>query len=395
MKRKKIILVSLFNFIKEEMNSRANTIYDFLKDKSDVEIVMGNFDHMKKKHYLPTDTSSRKTTMIPVLAYRKNLELKRIFSHMVFAFRLKKYLKSLRETPDVIMCIMPPSLAAFVCAGYCKKNKIAFAIDVLDLWPESLIPLSPFKKTVHFITWPWKLVSRSVYRKADLIFGDSDIYAGFPAKFNKKTKPVTVYLGTDVPKFEHYLAQSRIKIEKPKNEIWICYGGSLGFSYDFDVMLNSFKSIYQQGNQQIKFYFIGGGPKHAEIQAFAENNHLPVIITGYLELPDYYKYLNACDIAINAFKPDTLVVHSYKFNDYLSAGLAVLNNLPGETTDFINQYQCGRNFDYHTNFMPEVLLEMISDPAQLQQMKQNAKKAARDILAADIIYQPMINALLK
>lgn len=92
-------------------------------------------------------------------------------------------------------------------------------------------------------------------------------------------------------------------------------------------------------------WFIGDGEKADYIREISDTYGLNVIITGYLEYKNLLKYLSYCDIAVNSFKENTLVVHSYKFNDYVATGCYVLSNLSGETAEMIDKYAIGRNFD--------------------------------------------------
>ncbi len=390
--RKNITLVSLFVYTGDDDNIRINTVYDLLSQNNDLELITTDFNHRKKeKHQI--NNSKRNLKFINVPQYKQNLSFKRFYSHGVFAYKLYRYLNNLSVKPDVIYCIVPTISSGYACALVCKKYKIKLAIDVIDLWPESLIAILPFKRLIEIFTLPWKLFANKVYSSADYLFAESVEYANIAQKFNKKTKSIPVYLGTDVEKYSDLLFKSKIAISKPENEIWICYGGGMGNSYDFDVILEAIKEIHLMKKFQFKLIFIGGGLKQLNIQEFIDKNNLPAIITGFLPYHDFLKYLSFCDIALNSFNKNTKVVHSYKFNDYILAGLAIVNNLKGETSEFIEKYKLGMNFDYKNNLLKDKLVYLLENKSVVEEMKTNSAYVANNVLNTKIIYKEMLKQI--
>jgi len=390
----KFFLVSLFVYTGEDDNIRINTVYDLLSDKHDVTIITTNFNHRtKKKHNIKN--SKRKIVFIDVPEYKRNIDFKRFFSHGVFAFRLYKFLKQSIEKPDKIYCILPTASSGYACYRYCKKNNIPLAIDIIDLWPESFVAITPLPKLFSILTYPWKKLSTFIYKNADYAFSESVEYSNYAERYRKKSHVLPVYLGTDIDKYNKLIEISSIFIQKPENELWLAYGGGLGNSYDFEVILEALLKLKNNNYNNIKFWFIGGGIKQQYINDLITKNNLNATITGFLPYHDYLKYLTLCDIAINSFNRNTKVVHSYKFNDYILCGLAILNNLKGETYNFVEKYNIGINFDYENIKLYSVLKALIINREQIAQMKKNSKFVAENILNKKLIYTEMINQLEK
>ena len=107
---------------------------------------------------------------------------------------------------------------------------------------------------------------------------------------------------------------------------------------------------------------------------------------------DYLKYMSCCDIAINSFKKTTEVVYSYKFNDYVGLKLFVLNNLPGETADMINEYSIGRNFN-ETN-LSKILLEVCSNWHSYKLWKDNSIRLINEKLSTTKIYNQLASHII-
>ncbi len=390
MNQQKILLITPF-FDPLNENYRLNKLLNVLKTKATVHIITTNFNHKKKTAH-PKNIFPKEYTFIPVPFYKKNLSFIRFFSHIVFAFKLRKHLKTLTLKPNKIYCSIPTSTAAIVAGLYAKSNKISFYVDIIDLWPKSFILLFKFKILLKIITYPWQLVFIYSLKLADKIFAESNMYAKVAKKYNKKVPCLPFYLGADPDHSEKIIQESNIIVPN-NNNIKICYGGSLGYSYDFEIILQSFKKLYSN-YKNIELYFIGGGIKEKEIKSFCEENNLPVYITGYLSYADYLKYLFSMDIALNSFKKDTAVAFSYKFNDYISAGLAVINNLKGETEELITTYNIGLNFDYNCNQLDKQLEKLINNKQLLNKTKENSKNLSYGILNSNNIYGKMVDEIL-
>lgn len=102
-----------------------------------VELVTSDFDHRAKETRRERDFAlPAKVTLLPEPGYPKNICLRRLFSHWLFARRVRAYLKG-REKPDAIYCAVPSLSCAYYAARYAEKNRIPFVIDVQDLWPEA------------------------------------------------------------------------------------------------------------------------------------------------------------------------------------------------------------------------------------------------------------------
>ena len=149
--RKKILIVAHFcDYGNENTNNRFNYIFNLLKkEKYDVKIVTSKFCHRKKIYR--EDLGLEDFILLDEPSYRKNISLKRFYSHYIFSKNIKKYLKNLQERPDIIYCAVPSLDVAFEVGKYAKKNNIKFIIDIQDLWPEAFqmvfkVPIYPFKK---------------------------------------------------------------------------------------------------------------------------------------------------------------------------------------------------------------------------------------------------------
>lgn len=381
---KKILIVSLFGDPLSDNNSRLNNIYDYIEAKK--LIITADFGHGQKAYR--NGENYRNVKYIHVPPYTKNLGFKRIYSHICFAYYLWKYLRKMVDKPDVIYCAMPTSSAAVVCSWFCKKHNVTFVIDVVDLWPDSLMPISKWFKVFRFILYPWKCLTIIAYKNADIILGESVHYVNVARKYNSSVPAYPIYLGIDCDNIEKLKVKSEISLQKNGHEIWICYGGSLGNSYDFDVLLEAVEKLNRY--YDYKLLFVGGGENQLYIEKKIEKLKLNAIITGVLSYQDYLKYLSYCDIGINIFKKDTFVIHSYKFNDYVASGLFILNSLEGETAEMIEQYHVGLNFNFDDNPLDKVLQDVCKNWDYYKNYRLNCNRLIDEKMEKGKIYKSVL-----
>lgn len=377
-----VILVSAFTNIKSVSNNRVLSIFNQIEGQKSV--VITDFNHAKKSYYEPEEVSHPNQVCLHVPFYNKNISFRRIWSHIVYAKRVKKYLNGLDEMPKAVYCTMPTSSSAYVCARFCKMHGIKFIIDVIDLWPDSLLPLVKGKALIKAMLFPWTYLTRYAYRNADVIIGESVAYASEAKKFNSKAKVYPIYLGVDVDYIAKVKKQQSVCLTKPEDEVWIAYAGALGNSYDFETLLDAVKSI--QGRYKYKLWFIGDGVQHEVIAAFIKNNNLNAEITGFLPYEQLLGYLSYCDIAVNIFRANTKVVYSYKFNDYVAMDCFVLNSLEGETAQIVETYQIGRNFDFDNHPLKIVMEDTLAHWEKYSHWKVNSQRLINEKLDKDKIY---------
>jgi hypothetical protein len=283
---------------------------------------------------------------------------------------------------------MPHSSTAYFCGYYCKRNNIPFVIDIIDLWPDSLIPLFKFNSILKLILIPWRLLTKKAYSFANYISAESKEYALDAHRINPKVPWSYTYLGVNINQVEELISQSKLNLVKPVDEIWICYGGH---SYDFNCILKAIKFINQKGIKY-KMLFIGDGEKRKHIEKFALKNKLQIQITGRVSYNDFLKYLSECDIGINSFKKGTRIVHSYKFNDYVSAKLFIINNLKGETSEMINKYKVGLNFSGDN--LSEILYGVCLNWVRFSEYRSNINFLVKNELDSTVIYQKLASDIL-
>jgi glycosyltransferase involved in cell wall biosynthesis len=174
-------------------------------------------------------------------------------------------------------------------------------------------------------------------RYSDLIFAANSNYAKIAkTAVHGKVKVNRAFLGSS----------STSTIVKSQDNshtdlIKICYGGSLGNIYDFDLMFDGINQATQKGHN-IEFWIIGGGDLEFELLEKSKlYTNFRTIITGKISYDHYLAKMSECQIGLNLFKPNELVSMSYKLYDYLACNLYVFNTLQGDAEEILHEFGVG------------------------------------------------------
>ena len=346
---KDILIIAHFTQVPGEAgNGRFNYIAENInKENANVEVVTTSFSHRTKTQRNVTDKQSSsisyKLTMLYEPGYVKNISFKRFYSHYIMGRSLKKYLRN-REKPDIIYCSVPSLDVAKVAAKYSEENNIRLIIDIQDLWPEAFKMVFNVPLISDILFYPMKRQANYIYKTADEIVAVSQTYVDRALKNNKKCESGnSIYLGTDLRYFD-YLAKSNAIMDKPKDEIWLVYIGTLGHSYDLISVIDALKILKNRGLDNIKFVIMGDGPLKLKFEKYAKQNEIYAEFTGRLSYEEMVGILAMCDIAVNPIRKGSAGSIINKVGDYAAAGLPVINTQEcSEYKELLTKYNAGFN----------------------------------------------------
>lgn len=377
-------------------NGRFVYLAKMLSLSNSVEIITSDFYHAtKKKRDKKIAQWPFKVTFIEEPGYYKNVSLRRFYSHYVMGKNLSKYLK-LRKKPDIIYCAIPSLDVANVTAQYAKKNNIKFIIDIQDLWPEAFKMIFNVPIVSDILFWPMKRQADYIYSIADEIVAVSQTYVDRAMSINKKCNDGhAVFLGTELSHFDKLARENRF-MEKPSDQTWIVYIGTLGYSYDLRCVIDGLKILKDAGITDIKFIVMGDGPLKSEFEEYAKEKGIFVEFTGRLGYEKMVGILTVCDIAVNPIKKGSAGSIINKVGDYAAAGLPVLNTQEcQEYRSLINEYNAGINCINGDPIDFSEKLSLLYHNENLRKtMKNNSRKLAEDKFNREKTYVEIINLLL-
>ena len=370
----------------EKGYSRFRFLPKFLAENYgyDVELITSTFQHWEKKQRNVSETLKRqsieryKTTLIPEPGYKKNVDLKRIYSHWVFADNVIKHLK--KNKYDLIYCTIPDNRLTAKVAEYAHANRIKMIVDVEDLWPEAMQMAIHLPKLIDMVVYaPFRYYAKKAYTNADAFVGTSDEYRDVPLKKYKVKRSIakTVYVGCDIDEFDNGVIENSDSIIKNDGEFWITYSGTLGASYDISTLIEAM-AIVQKEYPNIRVKILGGGPDEQKLKELSRNLRANVDFVGYMPYPRMAAYLSKSDIVINSFvrkAPQSIV---NKIGDYLSAGKPMINTCSSpELREKVKKDGTGCNvLAEDRDKLATLIKKMYKNPKKLQVMGENARRIA-------------------
>ncbi|WP_057760898.1 glycosyltransferase family 4 protein [Cytobacillus praedii] len=384
----------------EKGNGRFHYIANLLAlEGHKIEIVTTNFSHDCKKHREFQqglfEQVDYKIAMLEEPGYKKNVSLKRIYSHYTFGKNLKKYLAT-RVKPDVIYCAVPSIDAAYMAAEYAKRNGVNFIIDVQDIWPEAFKMVLKLPLISDLLFFSMMKKANYVYRTANKVIAVSDTYVNRAMDVNSKCqKGMSVFLGTELTYFDH-LANKCRNVVKPMNEVWLAYIGTLGHSYDLTSIMDALQLLNEKGYSNFKFIIMGEGPLKQRFIQYARDKKIPCEFTGMLDYSEMVSKLIQCDIAVNPIAKGAAGSIINKVGDYAAAGLPVINTQEcQEYRDLITNYSAGINCENgNPEDIAEKILFLFQNENNRREMGRNNRVLAEEKFDRGKTYPTLIAAIL-
>lgn len=359
-------------------NNRFIYLADILvKDGHSVEIVTSNFSHGYKKPFdsIVKEYGGTKVTMLQEKPYKRNVSIKRFFSHYGWGKRVGKYLKG-RKKPDVVYCAMPTLYAAKKAGKYCKQNGVKFIIDIQDLWPEAykMVFNVPILSSLLFA--PFTMIANSAYKMADQVVAVSHTYVERALRVNKKVKKGhSVFLGTDLIQFDQNASEVEA-VKKKDGEIWLGYYDAFCSSNDLKSIVDAMRII---NNANLKLVVMGDIWCKKEYEDFFVGQN--VLFIGKLPFKDACGVLSECDIVINPFLSDAIQSSAGTRAGYVAIGKPIINMKEnGAYQSLVDK--CGTGFNVFfgdVKCLTEKLNILIRDPSEREKMSINSRKFKEEL----------------
>ncbi len=185
---------------------------------------------------------------IPVIAYRKNLSLQRIYSHYRFSRAALKVAATYK--PDLLYVLVPPNSLVKETVSYQRRHPgVKIVFDVLDLWPETL----PLKKVELLPPYRcWKNLREKNIGRADYIFTECNLFRELISETVPAEKISTLYLCRPVGSF-----CSRPILDEGK--ISLAYLGSINNIIDIPRICRLVRALVAE--KPVMVHVIGNGEK--------------------------------------------------------------------------------------------------------------------------------------
>lgn len=311
----------------DHYHHRLHVIDAYLKSRGyETVYYTCDFDHNTKQVYQCAVPGCRQFHVRP---YQKNLSLSRILSHRDFARQV--FLELDRDPPQVVVALLPPNFLAHYAAWFRRRHpQTKLIFEIFDMWPETF-PSGRLKRllTLPFSVWAG-LRDRNL-SAADRVIPECRLFC------RKLGLPEENAI---------YLASRRLEAALPPQldaeRLELCYLGAINNVVNIDAIAGLTAQLVQR--KPVTVHVIGEGEKREQLlqaltEAGAQVDWLGVVYDDKKK----QEVMSRCHFGFNLMKPDVCVGLTMKSVDYFRHGLPILNNIPADTAELVEQEGVGVN----------------------------------------------------
>lgn len=357
------------------------------------------FRHTSKKQRFEIDSFHKENDLYDVvflrsMSYKHNMLPKRFIAHLDFAKKLVSKMDTMSK-PDAIFISIPPLSTVHLVSKWGKKNNIPVIIDIIDPWPDSFIkdvPVSFKKYTKTMLSYFYNKL-RSSFEKSSGITAISNGYLKWASEYHSKDKQTSCfYLAIDFKGVKKtYEGIAKLNFKKNDSILRLIYSGSLASSYDIPSILEAAEILNTKHPGKTEFIITGKGPQKGII--LEEEKRLKnVKYLGWISKEQLLKQYYLADLGLIQHKNSLTQTITYKFFNYLSAGLPILNSLQTEMAELIEKKKLGlNNPEGDVNKLAENIEQFIDNPKLLDQYKKNALFFTSEKGDSSVVYNDLIS----
>ncbi len=319
------VFISCFGWYEE----RLIYIEKYLQAKGyQVFIILSDFNH--HLHQIDKKYSHQDNVKYcHVLPYKKNISVKRMLSHWLFAKKARTVAESLN--PSLVYCLVPPNSLVRELGRLTKKKPVRLIFDVIDMWPESFPKGN--KNFPPFVVW--RNMRDKYINLADDVVLECNYYKNIMQ--NKLDRDNLHVFHLIKP---HLIKKKFNSIDK--DHIYLAYLGSINSLIDIDCIikvigiLKKLKPVVLRiiGDGELKENFISRAKEcGAEVEYFGK----------IYDDEKKYELLGPCHFGLNIYKTNTNIGLTCKSIDYFQMGLPIINTISGDTENLVEKYGIGLN----------------------------------------------------
>ena len=406
MQKKIAIVACALGLPGEKGYSRFPFLANLLSEKGyKVDLYTSTFNHWEKAQRRESDINKiREKLKYNIIlgyerGYKKNLDIRRVFSHIQLSDSILKEItnENIKEKYDLLYVIIPDNVLSAKICEFGKKNNIPVIVDIEDLWPEGMIQDFDVPILSNIVFSPFAYYAKKTYLNADAFVGTSDEYRDEPLKYhaNSKLERITVYVGCELEVFDRGVKNNIASIEKPDNEFWVIYTGTLGSSYDIDTLVKAAQSIKKGGIENIRVKILGGGSLEEHFKHTALEAPCNVDFLGYQPYEKMAAYIAKSDVTVNSFvkKASQSIVN--KIGDYLAGGKPMINTCSSpEFKRIVQSKDFGINIEAEdVNQMVEAIMKYYNDPDECARVGKIARQVAEKDFDRKNSYLNIVNLI--
>jgi colanic acid biosynthesis glycosyl transferase WcaI len=337
-------------------------------------------------------------TRLPQFPDHSRSFFRRSIYYLSFAFGASFFglLKALNaDVMLVYQAALPIGLSAWAIS---KTRRIPFVLDVVDLWPESVVVSGMLKSRI--VIGFLRRVAAFVYRSSRHIsvvtegFKKNLVALGIP---DKKITVIHNWMPADTYR-KVAPNQEQAQKEGLAGRFNVMYAGNMGPAQNLQTVIEAADKLHDL--PQVQFVFVGGGLEYSELVALARKKRSQnVLFLGRRPPEEMSSLYVLADILLVHLKPDILTEISIpsKIFAYMASGRPVLAAVKGDAAEFVTSNRFGLAV---TPSDPVKLADAVRwffslSPEDREKMGQNALRAYQEKFCSDIQVRRMEDVLAR
>jgi glycosyltransferase involved in cell wall biosynthesis len=351
-----------------------------------------SFNHFSKqfhpvKHTVCDSDEGYALRFLRGRAYQSNLSFSRLLNHVELAKDFKTQAETLPD-PDIIVCCFPSIELTREAVKFAKRRSVPIIVDVRDLWPDEIrsrLP-KPVRGIGNLALWPLERQVRGSMRESDTIVGVSNAYLEWglrKAGREKGDNDCVIPLGYPDSDESREMRRHYPRTTPPE-PLRFFFSGSFNNSVDLGCLIEAFRGLR---DKPIAATLCGDGDNFAHWRAMAASDPR-ITFTGWVRANEIRRHAVQADVGLVCYRPESLVAMPNKLFEYMSFGLPMINSIPGEAAELVEQHSIGLNYSSGSVAgLRSAILNMLDSPQHRLSMAESAGRCFEQHFSAEAVYQ--------
>lgn len=392
--------VSVFTIVYWPFNAGQGTRYpkvicDLLENNFNLTIVTPYSSNHHKKTLSIERNSSSTVVRIPVIQIKKPSFIWRIINNISFSFACLLAWKQIEKNSLIFTVSPDPPYYVFIIP-LLKRIKSSKHLAVLtDMLPDVAFDVGIVKSS--FLKKIVTSICLRAYRSTDHITVITKSLKSRLVSYGiSESKVSVVELAVDTSQFKPDLVDPLLLgLEAQRDKFIVMYSGSFGQMYDFDIFLESAKSIATI-TDNIHFIIRGDGQQKDYIASkIAKMNLTNVTQLGPTEetakIISFINFASVCVVPIRDSRSIDMT-HPSKILEFWACSKPVICTSTGEVAQLIARSNAGiATRPKDTQGMVDAILKLYNDRELLHEMGKNG----RDFVTKEFSYPVVEKKLVK
>ncbi|MDA1105327.1 MAG: glycosyltransferase family 4 protein [Planctomycetota bacterium] len=299
---------------------------------------------------------------------------------------------------DVVVSLTTPPFISLVgiMAGWIKGNRTAYW--VMDLYPDLPLACGVLKPRSP-VTWLTERVNRFCLRHSTVTVAlgrcmrDLILSKGIPAE---RVRTIQVWSDQEAVRPVPRESNAYRREWGVGDRLLVMYSGNFGLGHDVQTFLDAAKRL--QGDDRIRFAFVGGGKKKAEVEAFVKSRFLAnCVLAPYQPRERLDELLSAADVHLASLSDgiEGIMVPSKLYGMMAAARASIfIGRDTGEVALTIVEQSCGTVIGCgNVDALVAAIQQYAADPSRAMEEGQRGRAAVERLYTKDSLCAAWMSTL--